>query len=180
MHRFDRVGPAPARPIAIGRRVEIRLEDRLQHQLGGGLHHPVPDRRGCRGAARHRRAWGSSPVAPALADTSSQPGPSRCRRAIHRALPPRSARTSCRPRPARPCSHGPAHRRPECRRGRSCRRAGRSGTPAPPSPCDTALKGPDLLGVARLIANHRSSPSSKARQKSGPFLRRRYPASAVP
>src|SRR5215831_6398499 len=26
-----------------------------------------------------------------------------------------------------------------------------------------------LCGVARLIANHRSSPSSKARQKSGPF-----------
>jgi site-specific DNA recombinase len=57
VHRLDRVGPAPARPIAVGRRVEIRLEacpragprpdpgDRLQHQLGGGLHHPVPDRR---------------------------------------------------------------------------------------------------------------------------------------
>jgi hypothetical protein len=45
MHFLDRVRPAPLWPIAIGRGVEIRLEDRLQHQLGGGLHHPVPDRR---------------------------------------------------------------------------------------------------------------------------------------
>src|SRR5512144_874530 len=45
VHRLDRVGPAPARPVAVGRRVEIRLEDRLHNQLGGGLNHPVPDRR---------------------------------------------------------------------------------------------------------------------------------------
>ena len=31
------------------------------------------------------------------------------------------------------------------------------------------LKSPDLSGVCRLIANHRSSPSSKAHQKSGSF-----------
>ena len=45
VHFLDRVRPAALRPIAVGRGVEIRLEDRLQHQLGGGLHHPVPDRR---------------------------------------------------------------------------------------------------------------------------------------
>ena len=45
MHFLDRVRPAALRPIAVGRGVEIRLEDRLQHQLGGGLHHAVPDRR---------------------------------------------------------------------------------------------------------------------------------------
>ena len=44
MHRLDRVGPAPARPIAIGRRIEIRLKDRLQHHLGGGLHHSAARR----------------------------------------------------------------------------------------------------------------------------------------
>ena len=45
VHFLDRVGPAPPWPVAIGRGIEVRLEDRLQHQLGGGLHHPVPDRR---------------------------------------------------------------------------------------------------------------------------------------
>src|SRR5688572_22346800 len=45
VHFLDRVRPAALRSIAIGRGVEIRLEDRLQHQLGGGLHHAVPDRR---------------------------------------------------------------------------------------------------------------------------------------
>jgi hypothetical protein len=45
VHFLDRVRPAALRPIAVGRGVEIRLEDRLQHQLGGGLHHTVPDRR---------------------------------------------------------------------------------------------------------------------------------------
>ena len=45
VHFLDRVGPAPLRPVAKSRGVEVRLEDRLQHQLGGGLHHPVPDRR---------------------------------------------------------------------------------------------------------------------------------------
>src|SRR5215510_4862773 len=43
MHRLDRVGPAPPRSIAMGRGIEIRLEDRLQHKLGGALHHAVPN-----------------------------------------------------------------------------------------------------------------------------------------
>jgi len=33
------------RSITISTGFQIRLEDRLQHQLGGGLHHPVPYRR---------------------------------------------------------------------------------------------------------------------------------------
>jgi hypothetical protein len=45
VHLLDRVSPAPPRPVAVGRGIEIRLEDRLQHQLGGSLNHPVPDRR---------------------------------------------------------------------------------------------------------------------------------------
>ncbi len=44
VHRLDRIDAAAARSIAIGSRFEVRLEDRLQYQLGCGLHHPVPDR----------------------------------------------------------------------------------------------------------------------------------------
>src|ERR1017187_8041101 len=42
MHFPNRVLRAPLRPIAIGIRIEIRFKDRFQHQLSGGLHHPVP------------------------------------------------------------------------------------------------------------------------------------------
>src|SRR5439155_15295504 len=41
-HRI--LGTAP-RPVPVGRWLEVRLEDRLQHELGGGLHHTVSDRR---------------------------------------------------------------------------------------------------------------------------------------
>ena len=44
VHRLDRIDTAAARSVAIGSRFEVRLEDRLQHQFRGGLHHPVPDR----------------------------------------------------------------------------------------------------------------------------------------
>src|SRR5690349_788676 len=37
--------PTPFRAIAISTGIEIRLEDRLKHQLGSGLHRPVPYRR---------------------------------------------------------------------------------------------------------------------------------------
>ncbi len=40
-----RINRAAARPIAIGAVLEVRPEDRLQHDLGGGLNHPIPDRR---------------------------------------------------------------------------------------------------------------------------------------
>jgi hypothetical protein len=89
---------------------------------------------------------------------------------------------SFRPRPGRPRSHGPAHRRePECPRGRSCRRAGRSGTPAPPSPCNTASS--EGSGSSRVLPG--SSPITSPRQRrkhtrsQGPSLHRRYPASSV-
>ena len=45
MHRLDRIDAAAARSVAIGSGFEVRLEDRLQHQFRGGLHHAVPDRR---------------------------------------------------------------------------------------------------------------------------------------
>ena len=34
---------AAARSIAIGAILEVRLENRLQHNLGGGLNHPVAE-----------------------------------------------------------------------------------------------------------------------------------------
>jgi hypothetical protein len=42
---LDRLLRASLRPIAIGVRIEVRFKDWFQQQLGGGLHHPVPDRR---------------------------------------------------------------------------------------------------------------------------------------
>src|ERR1700676_4642693 len=42
MHFPDRVLRAPLRPIAISIRIEVYFKDRFQHQLCGGLHHPVP------------------------------------------------------------------------------------------------------------------------------------------
>ena len=59
----------------------------------------------------------------------------------------------------------------ECPHGKSCRRADRSGRRAQPSPCNRASsEGSDPVG--RFEAHHQSpssSPSSKARQKSGAF-----------
>jgi hypothetical protein len=36
---------APLRPVTIGTWFQVRLEDRLQHQLGGSLRYPIPHRR---------------------------------------------------------------------------------------------------------------------------------------
>ena len=63
--------PAPgAEPV--GARVEVRLEDRLQHQLERGLDHPVPDGRDPQ-PALWPPGLGSAAPAPATAPTS---GPS--------------------------------------------------------------------------------------------------------
>ena len=44
VHSADRIARAPLGAVAMGAVLEIRLEDRLQHQFGGGLRHPVPNR----------------------------------------------------------------------------------------------------------------------------------------
>src|SRR6478736_1178364 len=44
MDCLDRVESAPFRAVAIGAGVKIRFEDRLEYQLGSGLHRPVPYR----------------------------------------------------------------------------------------------------------------------------------------
>ena len=40
--------------------LKIRLEDRLEHRLEGGLDHPVPARWRCPAGGACHRAWGSS------------------------------------------------------------------------------------------------------------------------
>ena len=45
VHFLDRVHCPTSRAVAVGIVLEVRLEDRFQHQLGGGLNHPIPDRR---------------------------------------------------------------------------------------------------------------------------------------
>jgi hypothetical protein len=41
---LDRIDRAAPQAIAIGAVLEVRLEDRLEHDLGGGLDHPIPYR----------------------------------------------------------------------------------------------------------------------------------------
>jgi hypothetical protein len=65
--------PSRLRPLTIatgygvsaigGRGEQIRLEDRFQHQLGGGLGHPIADR-GTPAGVRHLPVSGSLPAAP--------------------------------------------------------------------------------------------------------------------
>ena len=66
-------------------------------------------------------------------------------------------------------------------RGKSCRRAGRSGTQALPSPYDTAFsEGSGSLSVLTSSSPITfTSPSSKARQKSGSFAPPHYPVSML-
>ena len=55
----DRVMRPPSGPIAVGRRIEAALKDRLQDELEGHLHDPILDRRDTRGGACCHHAWGS-------------------------------------------------------------------------------------------------------------------------
>src|SRR6266498_3872407 len=142
VHFLDRVHRSTTGAVAVGIVLEVRLEDRFQHELGGGLHHPIPDRRNAeRSLASVRLRYGHPP---------HRIGPVRLR---HHLL-------------------GPTHRRDAgCPRGKSCRRAGKSGRQAPPSPYDTAFsEGSGSLSVLPGSSPITfTSPSSKAHQKSGPF-----------
>ena len=65
---------------------------------------------------------------------------------------------------ARAARHGAA-----CPRGRSCRRAGRSGTPAPPSPCDTASS--EVSGYFRVLPGSSPITDSSTFFESTPEVR---------
>jgi hypothetical protein len=73
---FDLVGPAPPWPVALGCGVEVRVENRLQRQLGGGLHYPVPERRDTERPLTAAGLWDYYPAAPVRACTSSRQRPS--------------------------------------------------------------------------------------------------------
>src|SRR6516164_4349994 len=133
---------------------------------------PDPGSSECRAVARLLPASVWTLAAPDRAGTPSKPVP--------RAAPPatspgpmlRSPQRSFGRCPAHPHLLGPAHRHDAgCPRGRSCRRAGRSGRQAPPSPCDTAFS--EGSGSSQVLPGSSpitfTSPSSKAHQKSGPF-----------
>ena len=60
-HRLDRFARTASRPIAVRRRVHIRLENRLQHQLCRGLHHPIPYRWDAEGALAAAELWDHYP-----------------------------------------------------------------------------------------------------------------------
>ena len=45
MNHLDRLLSTPLRSIGVSIRFQIRFEDWLQHQFGGRLRHPVPNRR---------------------------------------------------------------------------------------------------------------------------------------
>ena len=98
---------------------------------------------------------------------SNAPRPARL---IAAAQAPRGSGGRCRPRT---CSR---------RSARGVWQPGKSGTPAPPSPCYTASS--EGSGSARVLPG--SSPITNPRRRrkharsQGPSLRRRYPASAVP
>ena len=129
----------------------------------------------CRAIARPRRpVSGWSPAAPDRAGTSSRPIP----RAGQPAMLSRPARLdlprrSCRPLPRRSriCSGQRIGVTQDVLAANTCRRAGRSGRQAPPSPYGTAFSEGSgswsvLPGSSPITF---TSPSSKARQKSGPF-----------
>src|ERR1700676_695209 len=44
VHFLDRVHRSANGAVAVGIVLEVRLEDWFQHELGGGLDHPIPDR----------------------------------------------------------------------------------------------------------------------------------------
>src|SRR5262249_53969485 len=152
-------------------------------QPGSGGQSDSPDQEGseCGVAAPFPlSASKSSPAAPDRADTSSRPVP----RAGLQATSPnpllRSPRRLFRPLPALPHWRGPAHRHGAgCLPGESCRRAGRSGTQARPSPYDTAFsEGSGSLSVLQGSSPITvPSPSTKAHQKSGSFAQLAFPSS---
>src|SRR5262249_42908640 len=122
------------------------------------------------------------PAAPDRPGTSSKPVPRAGPPATSPSPTTRSAQRSFRPCPAHPHLLGPTHRRVAgCPRGESCRRAGRSGRQAPPSPYGTAFSEGSgslsvLLGSSPITSPHLLR---KRTRSQGPLLRRHYPASTL-
>src|SRR4051794_12149719 len=183
VHVLDRVGSAPSRAVAIGTVLEVRLEDRPQHQLGGGLNHPVPNGRDAERPL----------AAPRLGDyhPPHRRGPVRLRDEVS---------AQARQPPVQPLRLDPLKRVPVHPRRTRVGAGERVGVAQDVRALDLvveqveaegrlrlrleiqlSLEGPDPFGC--LQARHQS-PHPRRRRKharsQGPSLRRRYPASAVP
>ena len=182
MRLLDRIDRAAARAIAIGVVLEVRLEDRLQHNLGGGLDHPIPNRRDAeRTFAAPRLRNGRPP---------HRIGPVRLRdEVLAQARQPRFHAQSLdllkgypvHPRRAR---IGAGER---IGMGQNILTADlvvedveAEGGLRLRLTIELSLKAPDLVGRFK---THRQSPPPRRLRKrirsQGPFLRRNYPASTV-
>src|SRR6195256_5720622 len=182
VHFLDRVHRSANGAVAVGIVLEVRLEDRFQHELGGGLHHPIPDRRNTeRSLASVRLRYRHPP---------HRIGPVRLRDQF-------LAQASQPPLQARRLDLGKGHSVP-ARRARICsgQRIGVSqdvlavnlvveqveaeGRLRLRLTVQLSLKGPDRC---RCCQAHRQSPSPhhlrKRTRSQGPLLRRHYPASTL-
>src|SRR6266700_3472639 len=182
VHFLDRVHRSATGAVAVGIVLEVRLEDRFQHELGSGLHHPIPDRRNAeRSLASVRLRYGHPP---------HRIGPVRLR---HQFL----AQARQPPLQARRLDLCKGHSVP-ARRTRICsgQRIGvtqdvlavnlvveqveAEGRLRLRLTIQLSLKGPDRC---RCCQAHRQSPSPhhlrKRTRSQGPLLRRHYPASML-
>jgi hypothetical protein len=182
VHVLDRIHRPARGAVAIGIVLEVRLEDRLQHEFGGGLHHPIPDRRNAeRSLASIRFRYQHPPhrIGPVrlrdkvLAQVR-QPNLQARRLDLSEAYPvhARSTRISADQsvgvvQDVIPTDLVVEH--VEAESGLRLR-----------LPIELSLKGPDLL---RCSEAHRQSPHPHHRRKhtrsQGPLLRRHYPVSTL-
>ena len=61
VHFLDRIACSASGTITIGTAIEVRLEDRFEHELGGSLNHPIPNRRNAEWAFSAPRLWDHHP-----------------------------------------------------------------------------------------------------------------------
>src|ERR1700682_3894861 len=182
VHFLDRVSRSPKGAVAVGVVLEVRLEDRFQHELGGGLYYPIPDGRNAeRSLASVRLRYRHPP---------HRIGPVRLRNQF-------LAQARQPPLQARRLDPRKGHSVP-ARRTRICsgQRIGVSqdvlavnlvveqveaeGRLRLRLTVQLSLKGPDRC---RCCQAHRQSPSPRHLRKrtrsQGPLLRRHYPASTL-
>src|ERR1700688_611864 len=182
VHFLDRVYRSTNGAVAVGVVLEVRLEDRFQHELGGGLYYPIPDGRNAeRSLASVRLRYRHPP---------HRIGPVRLRNQF-------LAQARQPPLQARRLDPRKGHSVP-ARRTRICsgQRIGVSqdvlavnlvveqveaeGRLRLRLTVQLSLKGPDRC---RCCQAHRQSPSPRHLRKrtrsQGPLLRRHYPASTL-
>ena len=183
MHVLDCIHRPASGTIAIRIVLEVGLEDRLQHELGGGLDHPIPDGRNAERSLASIRLSGSSPAAPDRAGTSSRPSSSR-RPASHASRPYSSICGKAHPVHTRSTRIGAGQPIGVAQNVLTAdlvvEHVEAEGRLRLRLAIELPLKAPDLL---RCCQAHRQSPSPhhlrKRTRSQGPLLRRHYPASTL-